>query len=80
MTDEKINSTANNIQIDIDNLSYVNYLWTQRISDTSTKGIRLDKRNLPTDTVYSSSLNSKVNKSGDTMTGNLTAPTFIGSL
>lgn len=72
MTDEKINSTANNIQIDIDNLSYVNYLWTQRISETSIQGIRLDKRNLPTDTVYSSSLNSKVNKSGDTMTGKLT--------
>ena len=79
MTDEKINSTANNIQIDIDNLSYVNYLWTQRISDTSIKGIRLDKRNLPTDTVYSSSLNSKVNKSGDTMTGNLTPATNKGA-
>ena len=26
MADEKINSTANNIQIDIDNLSYVDYL------------------------------------------------------
>lgn len=79
MADEKINSTANNIQIDIDNLSYVDYLWTQRISDTAIKGIRLDKRNLPTDTVYSSSLNSKVNKSGDTMTGNLTPATNKGA-
>ena len=79
MIDEKINSTANNIQIDIDNLSYVNYLWTQRISETSIQGIRLDKRNLPTDTVYSSSLNSKVNKSGDTMSGNLNPSTNKGA-
>lgn len=47
MTDEKINSTANNIQINIDNLSYVDYLWTQRISDTAIQGVRLDQRNLP---------------------------------
>lgn len=47
MADEKINSTANNIQIDIDNLSYVDYLWTQRTSDTAIQGIRLDQRNLP---------------------------------
>ena len=47
MADEKINSTANNIQIDVDNLSYVDYLWTQRTSDTAIQGVRLDQRNLP---------------------------------
>ena len=99
-----------NITINTDNLSYVNYLWTQRISDTEIKGIRLDKLNLPTDIVYTADLpaalpnpkaltfgsktyngstaqtitasdlgaltshqdiSGKVNKSGDTMTGNL---------
>ncbi len=47
MADEKINSTANNIKINIDNLSYVDYLWTQRTSDNAIQGIRLDRRNLP---------------------------------
>lgn len=65
--------------IDISNISYINYLWTKKNSDGTLTGIRLSKDNLPTDTVYSSSLNSKVNKSGDTMTGNLTPATNKGA-
>lgn len=65
--------------IDISNISFINYLWTKKNSDGTLTGIRLSKDNLPTDTVYSSSLNSKVNKSGDTMTGNLTPATNKGA-
>ena len=61
--------------IDTSNINFINYLWTKKNDDNTISGIRLSKDNLPTDTVYSSSLNSKVNKSGDTMTGNLTPAT-----
>lgn len=65
--------------IDTSNITFIDYLWTKKNDDNTITGIRLDKRNLPTDTVYSSSLNSKVNKSGDTMTGNLTPATNKGA-
>ena len=65
--------------IDISNISFINYLWTKKNSDGTLTGIRLSKNNLPTDTVYSSSLNSKVNKSGDTMSGNLNPSTTKGA-
>ena len=63
------------MEIDTSNINFINYLWTKKNDDNTISGIRLSKDNLPTDTVYSSSLNSKVNKSGDTMTGNLTPAT-----
>ena len=65
--------------IDTSNISFINYLWTKKNSDGTLTGIRLSKNNLPTDTVYSSSLNSKVNKSGDTMSGNLNPSTTKGA-
>ena len=65
--------------IDTNNITFIDYLWTKKNDDNTITGIRLSKNNLPTDTVYSSSLNSKVNKSGDTMTGNLTPVTNKGA-
>lgn len=41
--------------IDINNISFINYLWTKKNSDGTLTGIRLSKSNLPTDTVYSPS-------------------------
>lgn len=46
-----------NITIDINNLSYVDYLWTKKSDDgSSIEGIRLSPLNLPTDVVYTADL------------------------